>query len=105
MITEIKNYVIIALIIALAVQTHRFNHARHEYDLKVLEVAKLQNAIDSANALYKKQKDTLRLREQDAAKRAKQSRKHKDEIMNTKVPKDCKKAIKWMITNSHSLSL
>lgn len=98
MLTQIKNYVIIALLIALSVQSYRVKSAQHERDLKASEVATLQTVIDHAQAVYKQQTERLRLREQEAAKRAKQSQKHTDSIMRQKVPADCRKAIEWMIS-------
>lgn len=87
---NIKNYAIIALAFALLLQSWRLNSSQQQ-------LATLQNAINHAQTVYKQQTDKLRLREQEAAKRAKQSQKRMDEIMNQKVPKDCEKAIAWMI--------
>lgn len=91
-------YIIIVLLFFSGAQTCRFWSLQHKYDLQAIENIKQQDAIDSAQALYKKQSDLLRLREQEVAARARQSQLHMDEIMNAKVPKDCQKAIEWMIS-------
>lgn len=85
-----KTYAIIALLFALLLQSWRLNNAQHERDT-------LQNTINHAQTAYKQQTERLRLREQEAAISAKQSQKRMDEIMRQKVPKDCEKAIAWMI--------
>jgi Tfp pilus assembly protein PilV len=93
MLNQIRNYVIIALILLASIQTYRLQNAQNERDT-------LQNAINSAQISMRQHTDRLRLREQDAAKSAKQSRKHTDEIMKSDVPTDCRKAIEWMIQYS-----
>lgn len=84
-----KNYVILALVILCCIQTYRVKTVQ-------LDSALLQNAIHTVN---EQQTDKVRLKEQEAARRAMQSQTHTDEIMRAKVPGDCMKAIEWMITN------
>jgi hypothetical protein len=92
MITNLKIYVIIALIIFASLQTYRLQNAQHERDT-------LQNAIAQAQVTYKQQTDKLRLRERDAAKAHAESQKHTDAIMSYQVPSDCHQAIEWMIAH------
>jgi hypothetical protein len=87
---NIRNYAIIALVFALLLQSWRLNSAQHERDT-------LKTTINHAQAIYKQQTDKLRLREQEAAKRAKQSQERMDETMNQKVPQDCQQLFDWMI--------
>lgn len=92
-----KNYAIITLIFALLLQSWRLNSVKHERDLTVEKMATLQSVIAQSEMAYKQQTDRLRLREQEAAASARQSRRRMDGIMNQKVPKDCEEAIAWMI--------
>jgi hypothetical protein len=87
---NIKNYVIIALVFALLLQSWRLNNAQHERDT-------LQNTINHAQAEYKKQTDALRLTEQEAAISAKQSQQRMDTKMRQAVPQDCQQLFDWMI--------
>lgn len=91
-----KVYIIIVLLFFSVAQTYRLYNVQKQYDETVMDNIKLNDAINSAQALYNKQSDLLRLKEQEVAARARQSQKHMDIIMNTNVPKECKKAIAWM---------
>jgi hypothetical protein len=94
MLNQIRNYVIIALLIFASAQTYRVKSAQ-------LETATLQNAINSANH---QQLDKLRLREQEAARSAKQSQVHTDEIMKQTVSGGCQGAIDYLIRQSSYLT-
>jgi hypothetical protein len=93
---NIRNYAIIALAFALLLQSWRLNSSQQQ-------LATLQNAINHAQTVYKQQTDKLRLREQEAAKRAKQSQKRMDEIMNDVVTGGCQGAIDYLIQKSTSV--
>jgi predicted Holliday junction resolvase-like endonuclease len=90
--------VFLASAIINALQQYKINSLEENYQICQSNAAAQKVAIALAQEMREKH---LRLREQEAAERARQSLKRRDEIMDAQVPEDCLGAVRWAIDQAH----